>query len=476
MNYDVLVMGGGLSGLSAAVELSHAGKKVLLLEQKPHLGGRAYSFVDRTTGDVVDNGQHLLMGCYHATRRYLDIIGSAHLAILQPQLHIDFLRPAKEKVTLHCPNLPAPLHVLVGLINLNSLPATHRLKLLNVGRALVLGTKEDTLAGLTVDQWLRSLGQTEEARKYLWDIIAIGTLNDDPKTVSALLFYRVLKAAFLGKRENSSLLVPRVGLSDLFVEPAVEFLKERGSEVLTGHEVEGIGIRGRRVEYVQSGRRRYKASSYISAVPYFALEKLVGRSGNVVSLEFDHFESSPILTIHLWFDKEVMEEEFAAVLDCRIQWVFNRTRMVQRRDGGEVRGQKSGIGGRLLRRGHVVAQAEGQRVAGGGQYLAIVISGAKEYLDWSKEKLVGLAMKELRELLPGARLAKVLHSLVVKEKRATFSPKPHVEQFRPQADIGFENLFLAGDWTDTGYPATIEGAVMSGKRAADACLDRDLKD
>jgi zeta-carotene desaturase len=314
---------------------------------------------------------------------------------------------------------------------------------LSIGTELLASSKqkEEELATLTVDQWLSSLKQTTENRKYLWDILAVGTLNDDPSTVSALLFYRVLKAAFLGNRLNSSLLIPKVGLSELLVDPAARYIESHGGEILTGTAVESIETRHNLVEELRVGRKKLRAHSYISSIPYHSLSALKLHGGRVAAPAIEHlekFESSPIITLHLWLDQTVIEHEFVATLDSTIQWIFNKTRMY----GGD------------------------QRV--GKQYLSLLISGAGKYVGWSKEKLVVMAMKELRNLLPAAGKARLLHSVVIKEKRATFSAKPGIENIRPGTTTTFPNFFLAGDWTATGYPATIEGAVMSGFKAAEA--------
>jgi squalene-associated FAD-dependent desaturase len=479
--YDVIIIGGGLSGLSAAVDLTARGHRILLLEQRPFLGGRTYSFVDEVTGDVVDNGQHLLMGCYHETRRYLRLIGSDHLATLQPNLRIDFLHPEKGPATLSCPPLPSPLNVLAGLLRLQSLPLSDRLKILRVGWELqfLSSERERQLGSMTVDDWLSSLGQTPLNKKYLWDILAIGTLNDDPKTVSALLFYRVLKAAFLGTKEDSSLLIPKVGLSELLVDPAVRFLKEHGAEIRPVCGVKEILVEGQRVRGVRCDDGSIvPAAAYISAVPYHALQSLSfpsfqhsselrgsstpepeGSSGiesrysgfrhqagfqraelpqNTVIQALSRFESSPIITIHLWLDRSIMGQEFVALLDSRVQWIFDKSKIFG--------------------------------LKGDRHYLSLVISGAAQYVAMEKDQLVSLAMEDLRRVLPKAESARVIHSVVVKEKRATFSPKPEVEPHRPSAATGLKNFFLAGDWTNTGYPATIEGAVKSGRTAVEAAL------
>jgi squalene-associated FAD-dependent desaturase len=439
--YDTIVIGGGLSGLSAAVNLTTNGKKVLLLEQRRYLGGRTHSFQDDTTGDIVDNGQHLMMGCYKETRRYLHAIGSEQHADLQPTLHIDFVDPTKGSSSLVASSLPAPLHVLTGLLRLANLSIVDRLRLLRVGKELFWTTveKERLLDSLTVDEWLSTLGQSPENKTYLWDTFTIGSLNDHPKRASALLFFRVLRAAFMGTREDSCLLVPKVGMSALLVDPAVEFITHGGGEIRTGARVHTMEITDSHIESIHTAAgEKLQADTYIQAVPFFDLPSMLTDDLIVPSLPL--FHSTPIVSINLWFDREIFEGEFAAVLRSNIQWIFNRSRLC-----GSPTGQKSKH-----------------------QHLSLVISGAEDFIEFNKESIVQVALNDLKRVLPRVNEAVLVHSLVIKERRATFSPRPGLEPSRPDTRTKLDNMFLAGDWTNTGYPATIEGAVMSGRRAADA--------
>ncbi|MGD0036227.1 MAG: hydroxysqualene dehydroxylase HpnE [Bacteroidota bacterium] len=452
--YDAIIIGGGISGLSAAVELSALGRKILLLEQRQHCGGRTHSFFDAATGSFVDNGQHLMMGCYHATRRFLRLIGTDHFALLQPSLRINFLCPSRNNNQLLCTRFPAPSHLVCGLLGFTGIPFRDRLKMLMVANKLISTSpeKELELDRLTVEEWLTKLGQSNISRKYLWDVITIGALNNYPKNVSALMLFRVLRAAFLGDSKNASLLIPKIGLSELFVDPAVQFIKTHGGEVRTGIGVESIILEGTNVRSVRTSEgEELQAKSFISAIPWYSFEEIQSASHFKSKLESDRrvilsdspvrsgFKSSPIISIHLWLDREITDLDFAALLETRIQWLFNKSKLLnEKRAGTAIR-----------------------------QYLSLVISGAEEFVSLNKKQLVEIALEDLRRVLTQALDAKVIRSLVIKEKRATFLPSLGLEALRPSARTKFDNLFLAGDWTATGYPATIEGAVMSGRRAAE---------
>jgi squalene-associated FAD-dependent desaturase len=459
--HNIIIIGGGLSGLSAAVELCARGHRTLVLEQHRHAGGRTYSFIDSATGDSIDNGQHLMMGCYHATRRYMGIIGTEYLTLLQPSLRIEFLHPSKSSLCLACPPLQAPLHLLGGLLRFKGVPLKNRLEMLRVTKQLFYTSlsKEQELDKLNVEEWLVKLGQSDLSRKFLWDVITIGALNNHPKNVSALMLFRVLRATFLGKREYSSLLLPRAGLSDVLVNPAVEFIRRNGGEVLLGTEVSKVHVEDEKIISVstQDGKE-FRAQVFLSAVPWFGFERMLSNSGIRSELviktpsreiyDWDRFKPSPIISIQLWFDRIIMEEEFAALIDTRVHWIFNKSSKTMK-PLSHGAGKKQGMEEKT------------------SQQLSLVISGAQEFLEMSKQELIAIAMEDLKRVLPKAKNANIVHSVVIKEKRATFSPSPGLEAMRPLPETTFSNLFLAGDWTNTGLPATIEGAVLSGKKAAE---------
>jgi len=446
MPEPIIVIGAGVAGLAAAVECAAAGRRVLVFERNHYAGGRARSFRDDTAGDIIDNGQHLLMGCYTATRRYLGRIGTEHLAYLQPSLRIPYLRAVFATAEFSAVRLPAPFHVLGGLLRFAPLSSSERWQLRALAGTLLTssGWKEQELDTMTADEWLTSLGQGPEARRYLWDVITIGALNDHPRNVSALLLYRVLRTAFFGARTNASLMIPTVGLSELLVDPAIQFIESHSGSVRLSIGVEHILVEKERVTGVQlNDGTSVPASAVISTVPWYSFHQLTKSSfpfphssiTNQQSIFASSFSPSTILSLHLWFDRTVMHQDFAAVLDKRIQWIFAKRSVIPH-----------------------------------AQRLTLVISGANALVELSKEELVADAMRDLEQLLPDIETAKLIHSVVIKEKRATFVPRPGLESLRPGTETEISNFFLAGDWTNTGYPATIEGGVMSGEKAGKRVL------
>lgn len=444
----VLIIGGGFAGLAAAVELAEAGREVLLLERRSFLGGRAYSFTDKVTGDTIDNGQHLMMGCYHATLRFLEKIGAMDKLKFQANPQVDFLEAVSAQSVLQasfkCPSLPAPLHLLAGLARLGTIGWKDRLGALRVGLALKrMNGNRARLADLTVREWLDELGQSENIQRRFWDIMALATLNEAPERVSADIFARVLDQAFLHSKQDSTMVISRVGLSDLYVQDACRFIESRGGRIRLNADVGEILFDGpRAVGVMLRSGERIEADTVISAVPYFALRRMISPEVAQSAECFRHlerFHSAPIVSINLWYDRPVTDVEFAGLLDSPIEWVFN----------------KNAING----------------VPGPRQHLALVISGAHDAAAKPKEALIDMATNEMNRFFPEARAQSPAHAYVVREVDATISHVAGTSHLRPAQRTSFENFFLAGDWTDTGLPATIESAVWSGQACARAVLE-----
>lgn len=438
--YDVAIIGGGLSGLAAAVELAAAGASVALAERSPRLGGRCYSYRDEKTGDLVDNGQHVLIGAYRNTLRYLDLIGTRHLLKEQSRLLLPLYHPQRGFGAFRMAPLPKPLDVTLAMLKFDFLSVRDRRGLLRAGLELQKwdGGVSERLSTMTVDQWLDTLGQSEEAKRCLWYPISISMMNEHPSKASAFLFAASLRQAFLGKKSDAAMLIPRTGQTDLYVSGAEGLLRRNNAKVFLNCEVRGIDVAGAKATGVTlKNGKKIRAPVIISAVPYFALSRMLptGLRNHPSVAHLNRILSSPIVSIHLWFDRPFMETEYLGVIGKRLQWIFNRRRIF----GDESR-----------RDSHVSA----------------VISAAYDYAGLAKEAIIAIALQDIRQIFPVSRRAKLLHGVVIKEKRATFSPTNEIEALRPEPETIIRNFYLAGDWTKTGLPATIEGAVFSGFRAA----------
>ena len=330
---DVVVVGGGVSGLAAAVDLASHDLSVLLVEQKQRCGGRTYSFVDKETGDEADNGQHLMMGCYHSTLTFLSTIGTLSAVKIQKKLSVSFRDEQGGVFRLQSAPLPGAIGVLAGLLRLRSLSVLQRLSLLRVGAAVLFANpdKDERLRSITVTQWLDELHQSEASRKYLWNIIAIGTLNEYPDVASAALFAKVLQSAFLGSAADSAMVIPTKGLSGILVDGAVEYLEDHQSSVLLNTSVDRLLTKGDIVSGIAlNSGVTMNPRAVISAVPFFDLPgMLTGEQLTMLPMmsTLDRFVPSPIVSIHLWFDRHFMKEEFVALLDSPIHWVFNKSRI-----------------------------------------------------------------------------------------------------------------------------------------------------
>jgi squalene-associated FAD-dependent desaturase len=430
----VVIIGGGFAGLAAGVRLSDSGYEVLLLERRNHLGGRAYSFIDAKTGDVVDNGQHLFMGCYHHTIAFLEKIGRLDRLKFQDRPRVDFL-DADGYTSFDCPPLPAPLNVLAGLLRMKGISIGDKLRTFNLGRA-IKGNGRLSPGALTVDQWLDELGQSARIKKRFWQPMVVATLNQSPDIASARMLKVVLQEAFGGDSKSARIGISRVGLSDLYTDGASDFIKARGGDVQTGSQVRRLIIeRGVVVAVELKDGQRVDGDYFISAVPPEALFAIL--PDELKTNEFARLEglgSSPIVSINLWFDRPIIDREFVGLLGTRSQWIFNKDLILS---PGKQQNQ-----------------------------VAVIISAARDFVDWTRKDLVEMAISELHELLPASRRATLVHSVIVKEREATLSHTVESDSLRPGPRTSISNLILAGDWTDTGLPATIESAVLSGDVAA----------
>jgi squalene-associated FAD-dependent desaturase len=445
--FDVAVIGGGVAGLAAASALAEAGRRVVVLEARGALGGRATAFRDRATGELVDNGQHVLFGCYHETFRFLRRIGAENRVAVQPSLEVPYLDRSGRRSVLRCPPWPAPLHLLAGVLRWDALPWRERLGALRLGsdldfRFLARGSRRNRRLssdpGDTVSTWLDRRNQRGRVRTWLWEPLAVAALNQPPGEAAAAPFIRVLQLMFAGNRTDASLALPRVPLNEMYAEPARRFIEARGGTVavnaLTRVKIERGGIAGIDVRGEPTA-----ASAVIAAVPWFALEALL--TGDVAPMSetvarASAMTSKSIVTVNLWYDRVVMEDAFVGLPERQMQWVFDKRRVFDEP----------------------------------ASHLSLVASGADALVGCDNAALVALAAREVGDGIPSARGAKLVRGTVVREKRATFSVAPG-QPPRPGVETPIRRLWLAGDWIDTGLPGTIESAAIAGHRAAQSAID-----
>ncbi len=433
----VVVVGGGLAGLAAACDLADAGAKVTLIEKRPFLGGRAYSHRDRESGTEVDNGQHVFLGCCAEYIRFLKRLGVWHKAHLQRRMRVRVIDKLWGESVLESAALPPPLHLLPSLLRFRSL--TPREKVLAVyGFAQVRSIdreKERGLDEVTFEEWLRARRQSENAIRSLWNLIIQPTLNDDASRVSADLALMVFQEGFLRSRTGANVGSAKVGLTELLGDAARRYIEDRGGVVHEGATVEAIDAADGIVRVRAEGWEAV-AGTCVLAVPPKELTTLLPSeiAGDPFFARLARIEMSPIVNVHLWCKRQVWDGDFAAFLNTPVQWVFNKSKL--------------------------------WGLEGEGQYLDISLSGAHEYAEMRGGEIVAMFAKELEVLFPAARGAEIKKSLVVKQREATFSARPGIAKLRPTQRTPVPGLFLAGDWTATGWPATMESAVRSGVLAA----------
>jgi squalene-associated FAD-dependent desaturase len=461
----VVVIGGGLAGITAAIALSEAGAAVTLLEARPRLGGATTSF--NRGALVVDTGQHVFLRCCTAYQGLIARLGMSGSVRIQDRFDVTVLAP-QGSARLRRNRLPGPLHLGAALARYPMLSLAERAR---VGQAALamrfLNPDDPALDNQRFGDWLAAHGQDERTRRVLWDLFTVASLNVPGDDASLALAATVIKTGLLGKNDAADIGIPLAPLGELHGTAGLALLKRLGAEVRLGVKAAGVelappseastdgegggdGARylirlargeedaggGDGAEAIPADRGVLRADGVVIAVPPYVAARLVPDTAGVAATTWSELGTSPIINVHVIYDRQVMDLPFAAAVDSPVQWVFDRTAI-------------SGFG-------------QSNR----GQYLAISLSAAEPYVDVPAARLRETFVPALAGLLPAAHEARVSEFFVTRERRATFRQEPGCGRLRPRAATALPGLTLAGAWTDTGWPDTMEGAVRSGLNAA----------
>ena len=440
----VAVIGGGLAGITAAIALAESGADVTLLEARPRLGGATCSF--SRDGLTVDTGQHIFLGCCSAYRGLLARLGMTEHATLQDRFDVTVLAPGADgrprKARLRRTALPGPLHMLPALGRYPFLSLAERAKVARPALAMRFVDPADPAADTQrFGDWLARRGQSERTRRALWDLFSVSALNIAGDDASLALAAVVVKTGLLGKNNAADIGVPALPLGELHGDAGGTLLAKLGAQVCLSTKVsaiEPLQDGGFRIGLAQGAQgESMTADAVVLAVPHEKAAPLIpaGALPEQTVAGWAGLGASPIVNVHVIYDRPVMDLPFVAAIDSPVQWVFDRTRI-------------SG----LDKPNH--------------QYLAISLSAADQYADTPVAELQEQFVPALAELFPAARDAEVAEFFVTRERRATFRQAPGSGALRPKAETLMPGLALAGAWTDTGWPDTMEGAVRSGLAAA----------
>jgi len=432
------IVGGGLAGLAAGCALADAGMRVTIFERRPYVGGRASSYEHPGTGEVVDNCQHVLLGCCTNLIEFYQRLGVADRIRWFDEL--TFIEPGGRQSRMAPSFLPAPMHNIPTFLGAKMLGAKDKWAISRAMNALSRKLPEDSQEDFLA--WLRRNGQTERAIERFWKTVLVSALNEDLDRISVHYAAQVFRESFMKSAEAGRMGLPSIPLSDLYGF-AIEYIRARGGEVLLRSSVTAIGPKQNGAGVLTAtGEQQFDYA--VLAAPFQSAASLLPSDAVAEPLrqQLAHFEASPITGIHLWFDREITPLPHAVLLDRTIQWMFHKSKFHDKRESGHQ-----------------------------GSYVELVVSASKSLVQKSREEVLELATRELAEFFPIVKEAKAVKAAVIKEVYATYAIVPGLDQYRPGAKTAWPRIFLAGDWTATGWPATMEGAVRSGYLAAEAITE-----
>jgi zeta-carotene desaturase len=437
---SVAIIGGGVAGMSAACALAAAGLRVHLVERRGYLGGRASSYLHPGVNEVIDNCQHVLFGCCTNLIAFYQRIG------VLDQIHwtsdMTMIEPGGQRSVLGPSMLPAPLHGVPKLLAAHAFTFADKLSLARAFSA-ILRTDPKTQGTETLSAWLVRHKQTSGAVDRFWRLVIASALNADLDAIAVPYAAKVIRELFMNSAQAGRMGMSTVPLSQLYAG-AEAYLKSNGAELHLNSNIESAAWDEEVSEWTIATRSGEVVTDFlILALPFEATAKLIPRlplveGADTLAAQIEHHEHWPISSVHLWFDREITDLPHAVLLDREIHWMYNKGRLQPWRNVE-------------------------------GSYLELVQSASREFAARPREQAIDQAVSELAEFFPAVRTAKLEKAALVKEVRATFGVPPGVDAYRPAAiDSPWANLFLAGDWTRTGWPSTMESAARSGHLAAQA--------
>lgn len=437
----VTVIGGGVAGMSAACALAELGFGVRLVERRSYLGGRASSYLHPGVGEVIDNCQHVLFKCCTNVLGFYRRIGVADrihwtsdMTMIEPGGRRSRLGPFEFGPF----RLPAPLHGAPSLLRAKAFTLADKVALGRAMRAMMRPEATED-RGETLGDWLRRHKQTEGAMNRFWRLVIASALNAEIDEIAVPYAVKIVREGFLNSAEGGSMGMSTVPLSMLYAG-VTPFLEERGGSVLLNTHVDGADWDEETLQWTVRTRTGEMQSDFVVvALPFEGMAKLLpslppAEGADELASRMERHEHWPLCSVHLWFDREITELDHAVLLDREVHWIFNQSRLQGR----------------------------------GGNYIELVVSATRAFAALSKEEAIGQTMRDLVEFFPLVKYVKLEKAALVKEMRATFGVPPGIDAARPAADSPWPNLFLAGDWVQTGWPSTMESAARSGHLAAEA--------
>src|SRR5574338_416986 len=421
-----LIIGGGISGLTALPIFSSKKIQVTLIESSPKAGGRTYSFIDKESDSLIDNGQHILMGCYNETLKFVRLVGAESNFEYQKNLYLKFLDKSNKQFKIDASKYFYPFNLLSAVFNYGVFDLRDKFTLILFLLKLPFYSKK-YIQNYNVKEWLEKENQNKNLIKNFWEILCVGALNSNLEKASAMVFYEILLKIFFKGNFASTIILPKYGLTESIINPAISFIEKNNGKIILSQTVKSVEVKNEKIIAVITDDKIYDDFDFvISAVPLYAFDKIINKNKLDINLELEY---STILNVHVWVKENNFKEKFYGLLDSRLHWIFVKE-----------------------------------------NHLNIVISDADYLNDKGKEEIFELVIHELTAY---GIITKndVLNYKIIKEKRATFIPDKKILSRRPESKTKIKNLFLAGDWINTGLPSTIESAAKSGRIAAEMILN-----